>query len=105
MAGMADRERLTVRVSAETLAKLDKTAAERGLSRSGALRALLEGELPQSAPAHHSEALLLLAESARGGSVPARIAYERALRLVDADRVQARIDELAAKRRARLEAS
>jgi predicted transcriptional regulator len=103
MAGMADRARLTVRVSAETLAKLDKTAAERGLSRSGALRALLEGDLPQGAPADHGEALLLLAESARSGSVPARIALERALRPVDSDPVQRRIDELAAKRQARQE--
>jgi predicted transcriptional regulator len=105
MAGMADRARLTVRVSAETLAKLDKTAAKRGLSRSEALRALLEGDLPQAAPADHGEALLLLAESARSGSVPARVALEKALRPVDSDPVQARIDELAAKRRARQEQS
>jgi hypothetical protein len=101
MAGMADRARLTVRVSAETLAKLDKTAAKRGLSRSGALRALLEGDLPRSTCADHDEALLLLSESARSGSVPARIALERALRKADADPVQSRIDELAAKRKAR----
>jgi Ribbon-helix-helix protein, copG family len=96
--------RLTVRLSAETLAKLDQTAAERGLSRSGALRVLLEGDLPQPAPADHSEALLLLAESARSGSVPARIALERALRRANADdRVEAKVDELRARRRAREE--
>jgi hypothetical protein len=102
---MADRARLTVRVSAETLARLDKTAAEHGLSRSGALRVLLEGDLPQAAPADHSEALLLLAESARSGSVPARVALERALRRADADPIQSkvdrRIDQLAARRRKR----
>jgi predicted transcriptional regulator len=103
MAGMADRARLTVRVSAETLAKLDKTAAERGLSRSGALRALLEGDLPQGAPADYGEALLLLAESARSGSVPARVALERALRTADSDPIQRRLDELATRRRARQE--
>jgi hypothetical protein len=81
------------------LAKLDKTAAERGLSRSGALRVRLEGDLPRPAAADHDEALVLLSESARSGSVPARIALERALRRAKADPVQARIDELAAKRR------
>jgi hypothetical protein len=90
-------------VSAETLAKLDETAAERGLSRSGTLRALLEGDLPRGAPADHGEALLLLAESARSGSVPARIALERALRTADSDPIQARIDELATRRRSRQE--
>jgi Ribbon-helix-helix protein, copG family len=102
---MTNGVRLTVRVSAEALAKLDRAAAERGLSRSGALRVLLEGELPRGEPVNHDEAVRLLAESARSGSIPARIALERATRSVDADPVQARIDELAAKRRARLDAS
>jgi hypothetical protein len=91
--------RITVRISDEALKRLDGFADGRGLTRSDALRALLEGEVPQSAPADREEALTLLSDSARGGSVPARIALAR-LTAGAAPRgyVERRRDELAAAR-------
>jgi hypothetical protein len=56
-------------------------------------------------PRHEVPAIALLAEQARQGIAASAVAYERALRPTHADPVQARIDELAARRRARREAS
>lgn len=95
--------RLSVRVPVSALERLDGLASERGLSRSGALRALLEGAGPAPVAADGEEALVLLSESARAGSVPARIALVRLLSKPAAavDPVQAEIDELARRRRAK----
>jgi len=71
--------RISVRIGAEALERLDGLAAERGLSRSGALRALLERGGAARAAADRQEALTLLSESARGGSVAARVALARLL--------------------------
>jgi predicted transcriptional regulator len=68
--------RLSVRVSEYTLARLDVLAAERGLSRSRLVRALVERAL-EDAPAidvqepSEDELLALLAERARQGNVAA----------------------------------
>jgi DNA-binding transcriptional ArsR family regulator len=66
-------------------ARLDRLARARGLSRSELVRALLaEAEgAPAARPSAPTrlEALELLADKARSGSVPAAIALERALRL------------------------
>lgn len=72
--------RVQITIGEQDLAKLDEMAAERGLSRSAAIRALLSGEVPSAAAADHTEAVLMLSESARAGSVQARIHLERALR-------------------------
>jgi hypothetical protein len=64
-------------------ARLDRLAAARGLSRSELVRRLLaeaDGAPATVAPSR-SEALQLLAEKARSGSVVAMVALERALRL------------------------
>jgi predicted transcriptional regulator len=91
--------RVTVRISDEALKRLDGFADGRGLNRSDALRALLEGEIPQSAPADREEALTLLSESARGGSVFARIALARlTVGAAEPGYVERRRDELAAAR-------
>jgi hypothetical protein len=91
-------QRLTVRFSADELAKLDCLRA--GLTRGAYLRSLLrDGQSVSPAPSH-AEAIALLAEQARQGIAASAVAYERALRPAHADPVQARIDELAAKRRA-----
>jgi hypothetical protein len=64
-------------------ARLDRLASTRGLSRSELVRRLLaEADgAPATIPPNRSEALQLLAEKARAGSVAAMVALERALRL------------------------
>jgi sugar (pentulose or hexulose) kinase len=64
-------------------ARLDRLASARGLTRSELVRRLLaEAEgAPAIVRPSRSEALALLAEQARAGSVPAMISLERALRL------------------------
>jgi hypothetical protein len=92
-------QRLTVRVSAGEVAQIDRLRA--GLTRGAYLRSLLrDGQSASPAPSH-AEAIALLAEQARQGIAASAVAYERALRPRHADPVQARIDELAARRRAR----
>ena len=91
--------RLTVRLSAEELAQMDRLRA--GLSRGAYIRSLLREGRPAPPMPSHTEAIAILAEQARDGSATAATALEKALRPVDSDPVQARIDELAAKRRAR----
>jgi hypothetical protein len=94
-------QRLTVRFSADELTKVDRLRA--GLTRGAFLRSLLRdasGQLASSVPSH-AEAVALLAEQARQGIAASAVAYERALRPAHPDPVQARIDELAARRRAR----
>ncbi len=95
--------RITARIGVEALERLDGLAAERGLSRSGALRALLEGPVRARVLADREEALTLLSESARDGSVPARIALARLLAGPSTGRapVQRRRDELKARREAK----
>jgi len=100
---MARDSRVTVRLSPAEVERLDGFAAGRGLSRAGALRALLRdpGEPPAAVPAA-ADAVALLAESARDGSVTARVALARLLSRPDArSPVERRLDELAAKRKAR----
>jgi hypothetical protein len=94
-------ERLTIRLNADELANVDRLRA--GLSRGAYLRSLLRGAngQPASLAPSHAEAIALLAEQARGGVAASAVALERALRRAPIDPVQARIDELAAKRRAR----
>ena len=63
---------------------------------------LLESPAPARVAAGRDEALMLLSESARDGSVPARIALARLLSAPDGRTpIERRMDELAAKRRAR----
>jgi hypothetical protein len=83
------------------LAKLDRLRA--GLSRGAFIRSLLRDGKPASPVPSHAEAIALLAEQARTGVAASAVALERALRHVDSDPVQARIDELATRRRARQE--
>jgi Ribbon-helix-helix protein, copG family len=68
--------KLTVRLPASTIERLDRLAAERGLTRSqlarSALEALLAGEpLPEIEAPSETELLKLLAEKARAGNVAA----------------------------------
>jgi Ribbon-helix-helix protein, copG family len=77
---------VSVRLSEIERARLDRLSRARGLTRSELVRALLaeaDGAdgAPATAPPSRSEALRLLADKARGGSVVATIALERALRL------------------------
>jgi hypothetical protein len=94
--------RISVRIPTSALARLDRLAADRGVSRSAALRVLLEGDASTRRPADRDEAMTLLSESARDGSIPARVALVRALGVdTTTDPLQRRRDELAARRRAR----
>ena|SRR5215212_1410711 len=98
-------QRLSVRFSADELAKFGRLRA--GVTRGAYLRSLLrnvDGRSASPTPSH-VETIALLAKQARRGIAASAVAYERALRPTHADPVQARIDELAATRRARLEAS
>jgi Ribbon-helix-helix protein, copG family len=73
-----------MRLSELDRARLDRLASARGLSRSELVRRLLaEAEGAPATPAgiSRSEALHLLADKARSGSVGAMVALERALRL------------------------
>ena len=100
---MAREERVTVRLEAPEAARLYEFARERGLSRAAALRSLLTAaDGAPAEPPTATEALVLLAESARGGSVAARVALARLLSRPDArSPVERRMDEFTAKRRAR----
>jgi hypothetical protein len=101
MAAMREA-RVTVRLSADEATRLDGLARKRGSSHAAALRALLRDDDTPAAVPTPSEALALLAESARDGSVAARVALARLLSRPDARTpVERRMDELAAKRRAR----
>jgi hypothetical protein len=91
--------RLTIRFSAEEVERLDRLRA--GLTRGAYLRSLLHDGRSASPAPSHGEAIALLAEQARQGVAASAVAYERALRPADADPVQARVDELAARRRVR----
>jgi hypothetical protein len=73
---LSDRtERLTVRLSAEEVAQIDRARA--GLSRGAYIRSLLrEGKPAASAPSH-AEAIAILAEQARDGSATAATARGR----------------------------
>lgn len=70
---MADDARITVRLSAAHLARLDDLAADAGITRSLALRRLLEASAgPHTvAPLDRDDLLGLLEERARAGSAPA----------------------------------
>lgn len=98
--------RISVRVPEEVADRLDAVAAARGLSRSECVRSLLAAATAVLEPATFHEALGLLSEKARAGSVPAQVALIRALaRDIGRDPLQRRRDELATRRRARAEAS
>jgi hypothetical protein len=103
---MTRDRRISVRLTEAELARLDVLAD--GRSRGSAMRELLRGTgapVPVTPPTA-AEVLALLATSARDGSVPAQVALAR---LLTADRaaqaartpVQARRDELRARREAR----
>jgi hypothetical protein len=81
---MATRQ-VNMRLAELDRARLDRLARARGLSRSELVRALLadadSAPTTSSAPPSRLEAIELLAEKARGGSVVAMVALERALRL------------------------
>jgi hypothetical protein len=81
---MASRQ-VNVRLSELDRARLDRLAADRRLTRSDLVRALLADAdgAPAKPLAHPTrvEALDLLAAKARSGSVVAMVALERALRL------------------------
>jgi Arc/MetJ-type ribon-helix-helix transcriptional regulator len=100
---VSDSARISVRVPAGSLEQLDKLAARRGLSRSEAIRALIEEASAATTPASLGEALTLLSGKARAGDVRAQIGLVRALaaREEQPDPVQAEIDELGRRRRAR----
>lgn len=103
---MAGRElRVTVRLCAAEVERLDGLARQRGGSRAAALRALLRDDAPVVAPATADEAVALLAASARDCSVTARVALVGLLSkpAVAVDQVQAEIDELARRRVAKEE--
>ena len=101
---MTRDSRVTVRLSPAEVERLDGFAAGRGLSRAAALRALLRepGEAPSALPTP-AEAVALLAESARDGSVTARVALARLLDGSSAGRTPAELrrDELKARREAK----
>jgi hypothetical protein len=90
-------------VGVEALDRLDRLAAERGLSRSQATRLLIEEATIATGPASLGEALSLLSAKARAGDTRAQVALVRTLsdREPQRDRVQRKRDELAARRRAR----
>ena len=98
--------RISVQVPDEAVERLDALAAARGWTRSETLRALIETGLPAARSATLAEAIALLSDSARTGSVPAQSALVRhlAARERRQDPVQARRDELAAAGRRREEA-
>jgi Ribbon-helix-helix protein, copG family len=81
---MATRQ-VNMRLAELDRARLDRLARARGLSRSELVRALLAdadgAPTPSSALPSRLEAIEMLAEKARGGSVVAMVALERALRL------------------------
>src|SRR4051812_3790384 len=93
--------KVSVSLDLATLARLDRFAGDRNLSRSEAVRVLVNGEAGTAAPAEREEALALLTESARAGSVAARVALARLLARDVTDPIQRRRDELAQRRRAR----
>jgi hypothetical protein len=76
---MADIDVVSVRMSADEVAKLDELRGV-GMSRSGFVRELLRLAGPLDEAPTYDEAVLLLARSARGGKVAAQVALERALR-------------------------
>jgi hypothetical protein len=90
-------------LDAEVLDRLDAFRASRGLSRSAAVALLVEvGVEVASVPATREEALGMLSESARAGSVAARVQLARLLvSAPPVDPIQRRRVELAAKRQAR----
>jgi hypothetical protein len=71
-------ESVSIRLSADELAKLDELRAD-GVSPSAFVRGLLRRAGPLDEEPSYEEALRLLAESARTGKVQAQVA-ERALR-------------------------
>jgi Ribbon-helix-helix protein, copG family len=69
---MADGVRITVRLGSAQLAKLDAIAGAAGISRSLALRRLLDGAgAAAPAPLDRDDLIGLLEERARAGSAPA----------------------------------
>ena len=86
--------RVTVRLSAGQLACLDRFASDAGISRSLALRRLLDGAsdgaVAKGRLAHH-ELVSLLEERARAGSAPA---IRELLRRAEADAEMERLREL-----------
>jgi predicted transcriptional regulator len=70
---------ISLRLTDETLERLEKLAEERGCSRGQAVADLIEGPHPEMALPTRERALWLLSESAESGSVTARVALARLL--------------------------
>jgi hypothetical protein len=68
----------------QDVARIDEMRGS-GVSRSGFVRELLRRAAPIDDAPSYSEALMLLAQSAREGRVQAQVALERALRSVEAE--------------------
>ena len=95
---MADNLRLTVRLSAQQIERLDELAAEDGVSRSHALRRLLDSAGPGAASGGAAggrltseETLDLLHERARSGSA---LAQRTLLQRSDGEQALARLRAL-----------
>jgi hypothetical protein len=76
---MADAEVVSVRMSADEVARLDELRGA-DMSRSGFVRELVRLAGPLDEAPTYDEAVVLLARSARAGKVAAQVALERALR-------------------------
>ena len=76
---MSDTESISIRMSADEIARLDEIRGD-GVSRSAFVRELLRRAAPLDEAPSYPESLLLLARSARAGKVQAQVALERALR-------------------------
>src|SRR3954452_22388664 len=83
----------------ETLAKLDAWRASQGIrTRSAAIKALVEGTLAEQLD-EREEAVEMLRQQARGGSVSATIALVRHYDQQPVDPIERRLDEIARARR------
>jgi hypothetical protein len=76
---MADVDVVSVRMSADEVARLDELRGA-DMSRSGFVRELVRLAGPLDEAPTYDEAVVLLARSARAGKVAAQVALERALR-------------------------
>jgi len=95
---MSESRQISVKLPKPTLERLEAMAAERGHSRAAMIRVLIEADAPAGGVASGAEALRLLSESARAGSIQAQIALERALRAAGPEPEGDLLDELARRR-------
>jgi hypothetical protein len=93
--------RITIRLPRGVVERLDALAAERGCGRARIVELLIEDASPSAPLPARGRAIVLLAQSAESGSVPARVALARLLARDTRSPVQQRRDELATRRSAR----